>query len=78
MLLRLENITKTYADYVDKKKILFLKDNIRCAGCNNVFDVKDEEDYNDIIIYSNCLDIFCLECYKYFFNNNIGCLECTD
>lgn len=71
-------LEETYADYVDKKKILFLKDNIRCAGCNNVFDVKDEEDYNDIIIYSNCLDIFCLECYKYFFNNNIGCLECTD
>ena len=69
---------KSYADYVYEKKTLFLKDNIRCSGCNNVLDVKDEDDFDDIIIYSNCLDIFCLDCYKYLMNNNIGCLECND
>jgi hypothetical protein len=67
-----------YSDYIDKKKVLLLKDNIRCAGCNNAFDVKEENDFYDIIIYSNCLDIFCLDCYKYLINNNIGCLECND
>lgn len=69
---------QNYADYVDSKKIIFLKDNIRCCGCNNIFEIKDTQDFDDIIIYSNCYDIFCLECYKYLINNNISCLECTD
>ena len=67
-----------YSDYVENNKILFLKDNIRCSGCNNIFEIKEKEDFDDIIIYSNCLDLFCLECYKYLINNNIGCLECSD
>ena len=67
-----------YADYVDSKKVIFLKDSIRCCGCNNIFEVKEKQDFDDIIIYSNCLDIFCLECYKYLIENNICCLECTD
>ena len=67
-----------YTDYADKLKSLFLKDIVRCSGCNNVFDVKDEEDFDNIIIYSNCLDLFCLDCYKYLIDNNIGCLECTE
>ena len=71
-------LEENYADYIDTKKALILKDNIRCCGCNNIFDVKEKDDFDDIIIYSNCLDIFCLECYKYLINNNIGCLECTD
>ena len=69
---------ENYPDYVENKKPLFLKDNIRCSGCNNIFEVKDKGDLDDIIIYSNCLDLFCLECYKYLINNNIGCLECND
>ena len=71
-------LEENYTDYVENKKALFLKDNIRCSGCNNIFEIKDEKDLDDIIIYSNCLDIFCLECYKYLINNNIGCLECND
>ena len=69
---------ENYAEYVENKKALFLKDNIRCSGCNNIFEVKDETDLDDIIIFSNCLDLFCSECYKYLINNNIGCLECND
>ena len=67
-----------YVDYVDKQKSIFLKDIVRCSGCNNTFEVKDEEDFDNIIIYSNCLDIFCIDCYKYLIDNNIGCLECTE
>ena len=67
-----------YSDYVENNKVLFLKDNIRCSGCNNIFEIKEAKDFDDIIIYSNCLDLFCLECYKYLINNNIGCLECSD
>ena len=71
-------LEENYADYVDTKKALFLKDSIRCCGCNNIFDINEQNDFDGIIIYSNCLDIFCLECYKYLIENNIGCLECTD
>ena len=68
----------SYADYVESKKGLFLKDCIRCSGCNNPLKIVDQNDFDDIIIYSNCLDLFCLDCYKYLINNNIECLECTD
>lgn len=71
-------LEENYADYIESKKGLLLKDSIRCSGCNNPLEVKDENDFDDIIIYSNCLDIFCLDCYKYLINNNIECLECTD
>ena len=71
-------LQENYADYVDSKKVIFLKDNIRCCGCNNIFEVKEKQDFDDIIIFSNCLDIFCLDCYKYLIDNNISCLECTD
>lgn len=71
-------LEENYVDYVENKKALFLKENIRCCGCNNILEVKEDEDFDDIIIFSNCLDIFCLECYKYLINNNIGCLECND
>ena len=27
-----------YVDYVDKQKSFFLKDIVRCSGCNNIFD----------------------------------------
>ncbi len=62
----------------DSNKGMILRDYMRCCGCDQILEIKDEKDFENIFIFSNCLDIFCLECYKYIIKNNIGCLECTD
>ena len=68
----------SYLDLIKLNKAAILKDYMRCSGCSRILEIKDESDFDNIFIFSNCLDIFCLDCYKYLIKNNIGCLECTD
>ena len=68
----------SYIDLIKNNKVTFLKDYMRCSGCDRVLIIRDKSDFDNIFIFSNCLDIFCLDCYKYLIKNNIGCLECND
>ena len=68
----------TYLDLIKKNKLMILKDYMKCNGCDKILVVKDKNDFDNIFIFSKCLDIFCLDCYKYLIKNNIGCLECTE
>ena len=70
--------SESYLDLIKSNKALILKDYIRCNGCSHILEVKDLNDFDNIFIFSNCLDVFCLDCYKYLIKNNIGCLECND
>lgn len=70
--------SSSYLDLIKNNKGMILRDYMRCCGCDQILEIKDEKDFENIFIFSNCLDIFCLECYKYIIKNNIGCLECTD
>ena len=67
-----------FDDYIYSQKVIILRENLKCSGCNKLLEFKSENDLDDIIVFSNCLDIFCIECYKYLIDNNLGCLECTD
>ena len=69
---------KTYLDWIKINKAMILKDYMRCSGCDKILEIKDLNDFDNIFIFSNCLDIFCLDCYQCLIKNNIGCLECTD
>ena len=69
---------KTYLDWIKINKAMILKDYMRCSGCDKILEIKDLYDFDNIFIFSNCLDIFCLDCYQCLIKNNIGCLECTD
>ena len=69
---------KSYLDLIKDNKIIILKDYMKCHGCDKILVIRDKNDFDNIFIFSNCLDIFCLDCYKYLIKNNIGCLECTE
>ena len=70
--------SNSYLDLIKSNKAAILKDYMRCSGCSNILEIKDVNDFDNIFIFSNCLDIFCLDCYQYLIKNNIGCLECID
>ena len=73
-------IQKNFEDYIFNNNILviILRDYMRCCGCSKILEINSLEDFDNIFIFSTCLDIFCLDCYKYLIENNIGCLECTN
>lgn len=65
-------------DLIAETKLFLLKDNLRCAGCNENIEITDANGLKNVFVFDKCLDCYCEKCYRYIIENDIGCLSCYE
>ena len=74
-----KNIRSTNeTDLISETKLFLLKDNLRCAGCNENIEITDANGLKNVFIFDKCLDCYCEKCYRYIIENDIGCISCYE
>ena len=74
-----KNIRSTNeTDLISETKLFLLKDNLRCAGCNENIEITDTNGLKNVFIFDKCLDCYCEKCYRYIIENDIGCISCYE